>query len=320
MSLKDDYNFRKFLEVQDNKYGLILGVARQAKELSEDYDDLILHSEAITHTIHGTKPRLKDITRWESEAFEIKDMFCSIEDVSVCNAVYDSFYASKEEGNLLYVYNNIENPFIQARVRILTRILWDKLHMQYERTVRQTMAKRKKNEEVTLPVTEDTPIVQDIVVEKVEGEALPEITEENINEVKEVIVADATDAEIAESFIEDVGKVEDQLPTAEELEAPVEKKAEKPKKTRKVTAKKPAAKATKTTAKKSETKEINIGTLVWLYSNSAIQTSNRTISGTVYLWDTNKVTGRYPITTVANGAGKLEALSGWVNAEDLGME
>ena len=151
------------------------------------------------------------------------------------------------------------------------------------------MAKRKKNEEVTLPVTEDTPIVQEIVVEKVEGEALPEITEENINEVKEA-------------------------PAVEEV------KAEKPKKTRKVTAKKPAAKATKTIAKKSESKEINIDTLVWLYSNSAIQTSNRTISGTVYLWDTNKVTGRYPITTVANGAGKLEALNGWVNAEDLGME
>ena len=84
--------------------------------------------------------------------------------------------------------------------------------------------------------------------------------------------------------------------------------------------KKPAAKATKTTAKKSDSKEINIDTLVWLYSNSAIQTSNRTISGTVYLWDTNKVTGRYPITTVADGAGKLEALSGWVDASDLGME
>ena len=302
MSLKDDYNFRKFLEVQDNKYGLILGVARQAKELSEDYDDLILHSEAITHTIHGTKPRLKDITRWESEAFEIKDMFCSIEDVQVCNAVYDSFYASKEEGNLLYVYNNIENPYIQARVRILTRLLWDNLHMDYERKC-QTMAKRKKNEAVELPVSEDMPIVQEIVVEKVEGIALPEITEENIDEVKEAPAAEEVKAE----------------------EAPVEEKAEKPKKTRKVATKKsedkkPAAKATKTTAKKSDSKEINIDTLVWLYSNSAIQTSNRTISGTVYLWDTNKVTGRYPITTVADGAGKLEALSGWVDASDLGME
>lgn len=298
MSLKDDYNFRKFLEVQDNKYGLILGVARQAKELSEDYDDLILHSEAITHTIHDTKPRLKDITRWESEAFEIKDMFCSIEDVSVCNAVYDSFYASKEAGNLLYVYNNIENPYVQGRVRILTRILWDKLHMQYERKC-QTMAKRKKNEEVILPVSEDTPIVQEIVVEKVEGEALPEITEENINEVKEA-------------------------PAVEE--APVEEKAEKPKRTRKATAKKPTEKksaekkpATKE-IKKPINKEIKLDNLVWLYSNSAIQTTYKTITGTIYLWDNNKVTGRYPITTVADGAGKLEALSGWVDAEDLGME
>ena len=308
MSLKDDYSFRKFLEVQDNKYGLILGVARQAKELSEDYDDLILHSEAITHTIHGTKPRLKDITRWETEAFEIKDMFCSIEDVQVCNAVYDSFYASKEEGNLLYVYNNIENPYIQARVRILTRLLWDKLNMHYESEVCQTMAKRKKNEEVTLPVTEDMPIVQDIVVEKVESEALPEITEENINEVKEVPA-------VAEPVAEEV-KAE---------ETPVEEKAEKPKRTRKATAKKSTEKkpAEEKTATKNILKPINtkieLKNLVWLYSNSAISTSNRTISGTVYLWDNKAVTGRYPITTVANGAGKLEALNGWVDAEDLGL-
>ena len=280
MSLKDDYSFRKFLEVQDNKYGLILGVARQAKELSEDYDDLILHSEAITHTIHDTKPRLKDITRWESEAFEIKDMFCSIEDVSVCNAVYDSFYASKEAGNLLYVYNNIENPYVQGRVRILTRMLWDKLHMQYERKC-QTMAKRKKNEVVETPVEQEAVLE----VEKVEGEALPEITEENINEVKEAPAVEEVQAE----------------------EAPVEEKAEKP------TEKKPAE-------KKHINKEIKLDNLVWLYPNSAIQTTHKTITGTIYLWDDNKVTGRYPITTVADGAGKLEALSGWVDAEDLGME
>ena len=316
MSLKDDYSFRKFLEVQDNKFGLILGVARQARELSEDYDDLILHSEAITHTVHGTKPRLKDITRWESEAFEIKDMFCSIEDVDVCNAVYDSFYASKEANNLLYVYNNIENPYIRARVRILTRILWDKLHMQYERTVRQTMAKRKKNEVVETPVEQEAVLE----VEKVEGEALPEITEENINDIKESMIAaieaDTKTDVVAESFIEDVEKVEDQLPTAEELEVPVEKKAEKPKRTRKVATKKSEAKKPTT----ATSKEIKLDTLVWLYANSVIQTSNRTISGTVYLWDSKKVTGRYPITTIAGGAGKLEALSGWIDATDLGLE
>jgi hypothetical protein len=243
-------------------------------------------------------------------------MFCSIEDVSVCNAVYDSFYASKEAGNLLYVYNNIENPYVQGRVRILTRILWDKLHMQYERTVRQTMAKRKKNEVVETPVEQEAVLE----VEKVEGEALPEITEENINDIKEsmiaAIVADTKTDVVAESFIEDVGKVEDQLPTAEELEVPAEKKAEKPKRTRKVATKKSEAKK----PAKASSKEIKLDNLVWLYANSVIQTSNRTISGTVYLWDSKKVTGRYPITTTADGAGKLEALSGWIDATDLGLE
>jgi hypothetical protein len=183
------------------------------------------------------------------------------------------------------------------------------------------MAKRKKNEVVETPVEQEAVLE----VEKVEGEALPEITEENINDIKESMItaieADTKTDVVAESFIEDVGKVENQLPTAEELEVPVEKKAEKPKRTRKVATKKSETK--KSEAKKPTTatsKEIKLDNLVWLYANSAIQTSNRTISGIVYLWDSKKVSGRYPVTTVADGAGKLGALSGWINAEDLGLE
>lgn len=124
MSLKDDYQFRKFLETQPNPYRLVLDVARGAKQLAMEYDDIILHSEAITHNLHGTKPVLKQMAKWESEATEIRDMFCSIEDTEICEAVYDSFYASKEAQNLKYVYNNITDMYRQARVRILTKMLW----------------------------------------------------------------------------------------------------------------------------------------------------------------------------------------------------
>ena len=128
MSLQDDYNFRKFLETQPNKYSLVLDVAKEARGLAEDYDDLILHSEAITHSLQGTKPKLKHIAKWESEASEIRDIFCSIEDRLVCEAVYDSFYASKEAHNLIFIYNNIRDPYKQARVRILTKMLWHSLY------------------------------------------------------------------------------------------------------------------------------------------------------------------------------------------------
>jgi hypothetical protein len=128
MSLDKDYNFRKLLETQSNKFSLVLDVAKDARQMATEYDELILHSEAITHILHGTKPKLKHIWKWESEAREIRDTFCSIEDKEVCDAVYDSFYASKEAHNLKYVYNTIKDPYRQARVRILTRMLWKSLY------------------------------------------------------------------------------------------------------------------------------------------------------------------------------------------------
>lgn len=344
MSLQDDYKFRKFLETQPNRYGLALAVAREAKELSEDYDDLILHSEAITHVVHGTKPRLKDITRWESEAFELKDMFCYIEDIDVCNAVYDSFYASKEAGNLVYKYNNITEPNNQARVRILMRMLWDRLDMNYLKGGCQTVAKRKKNVEAV-----ETPVEQEAVLEaeKVEGEALPEITEENVNEVKESVVEEAPIDEVSEEKPTDEVKPkrtrkasgkkstkDDKSKETKTEEVSEDKPADIPAIAKLFGDKQPAnmkltdlksiatlAKKTAKSAKKSadKGKAIELKGLVWLYSNSAILTSKRTISGTVYLWG-DKVTNRYPITDDPNGAGDLKALKGWVYATDLGLE
>jgi hypothetical protein len=128
MSLKDDYNFRKFLETQPNKYQLVLDVARDAREMADDYEDLILHSEAITHSLHGTRPKLKTICRWESEASEIRDMFCSIEDKDVCDAVYDSFYASRERHHIVFVYGSVKDAPRQSRIRILTRMLYRSIY------------------------------------------------------------------------------------------------------------------------------------------------------------------------------------------------
>ena len=128
MSLKDDYNFLKFLETQPNKYQLVLDVAREARVMANDYEDLVLHSEAITHSLHGTRPKLKNMHRWESEASEIRDMFCSIEDKEVCDAVYDSFYASKELHRIVFIYDDVTDAPRKARVRILTRMLYRSIY------------------------------------------------------------------------------------------------------------------------------------------------------------------------------------------------
>lgn len=129
MSLKDDMGFRRYLETADNPYAEVIQVVSKARELSALYNNRILHSEAITSAIHGTQPDIQCLLDIESE-FEsryIREVFCYIDDKELCDAVYDSFYASREKNNLIYVYNSIAEPDRRARIRVLTRMLWYKL-------------------------------------------------------------------------------------------------------------------------------------------------------------------------------------------------
>lgn len=190
-----------------------------------------------------------------------------------------------------------------------------------------------------------------VIVETVETEALPEITAENADDIKEAkpkkrsakkaievpaeevmaidseggatpltevapetegeIVSVDTDAAIEQSFIEDVSKVEDILPEKIEEDKPAEVKPAK--------AKKPKANKPKADKPKKATSEICIDKPVWCYPTAVANKYTKAISGTVYLWDKTPSAGRYAITQKPDGAGKLSALCGWVNAEDLGL-
>ena len=129
MSLKDDELFRRQLETADNPYEEVRKVIAKARELTAQYDYKILQSEAITNVIHNTQPDMQYLFDIEDEfeARYIREMFCYIDDREVCDSVYDSYYESKAKNNLIYIYNNIQEPERKARVRVLTRMLWYKL-------------------------------------------------------------------------------------------------------------------------------------------------------------------------------------------------
>lgn len=128
MSFDKDSKLRKSLESDNNRFATIKNIGKQARLLSEEYDNAIFHSEAITHIVNGTTPDNKYYFADEWEAEQIKEMFCYIDDVSVKNAVYDSFYASKAKNNLVYMYNDITDSPRKSRVRVLTRMLWYSLY------------------------------------------------------------------------------------------------------------------------------------------------------------------------------------------------
>lgn len=129
MSFKDDSEFRRRLESSPNIYLEIRNAAASARKAAAEYDNKILHSEAITYVIHGTKPNFSYIEDFRDEytANQIKELFCCIEDKEVCNAVYDSFYESKKNKNLIFIYNSVSEPGKQTRIRVLTRMLWYRL-------------------------------------------------------------------------------------------------------------------------------------------------------------------------------------------------
>lgn len=124
MSLGDDFDFRRNLEYSSDQYNLVKQLQSKARKMAESYDNRIFHSEAITHVVHDTIPDIGYVYEDEYEAYQMKEMFCYIDDKSVCDAVYDSFYESKAKNKLQYVYNDIIDENVRARVRILTRQLW----------------------------------------------------------------------------------------------------------------------------------------------------------------------------------------------------
>lgn len=130
MSLEKDSKFRRHLEHCDNIYVEVRNVMKSARRLSENYNNQLLHSNAISHVVRGDElephPSLAD-SKNEYEARHIRNLFCTIDDKEVCAAVYDSFYDSKSANHLIYVYNNVEDEPRKARVRVLTRMLWHTL-------------------------------------------------------------------------------------------------------------------------------------------------------------------------------------------------
>ena len=118
--------FYKKLNSSPCIYADILSVSKQAKDLAKRSGEAILHSEAISMVLKGETSNLisDDEVIDEYESKYIKEMFMYIDDKDIKDAVYDSFYDSKKNHNLIYQYNDIIEPDRQARVRILTRMLW----------------------------------------------------------------------------------------------------------------------------------------------------------------------------------------------------
>lgn len=284
----NDLEFRKKLEHSTSIYADVMKVAGAARRLANKHDNLILHSEAITHVVNNTIPDVsllvKDCDDYDAKL--IKEMFCYIDDADICNAVYDSFYESKSRHNLIYIYNSITDPSTQARVRVLTRMLWYKIH-DYEGDDNMADSKKKQVESV-----EAQP--------KKRGRS----KKRTIQTVQEFVEqAEAKPVQEAAKPVQEAANTEPKVVV--EPEATVEQEvitldgSEKPKQ-----------------AYAMHTDHIRV------YKSSVAKTPFRTYSGDFYLWSSDGAApmeqfGRSPITADPCSTGNVNAIIGWVNTNEV---
>lgn len=134
MPLNDFDTFCKLERQLGSAYAAVNYISSEARKLASKYDDLILHSEAIEWIVTGKKPKiLSNISKVCNRSNYVKsyidEVLCYVDDNNVCESVRYSINASKSSNHLIYVYKDVPDPSRQARVRVLTRMIWYDLNL-----------------------------------------------------------------------------------------------------------------------------------------------------------------------------------------------
>ena len=135
MSFVNDYPRMKALEdLYGNKFEAILQVSNCARqEINKSYH-ILNGSQALSYLLSGTLPKkIGKISKSNNFRYsdylikQVEDDLSDIYDERLRSAVYSSLYKSFENGYLIYDYRDITIPQKQCRVRILCKMIWDKV-------------------------------------------------------------------------------------------------------------------------------------------------------------------------------------------------
>lgn len=124
MSLQDDAPYYADLLTYFNNSpysvgGFVMDESRRLMDVSPQH---ITAKEAVTWAIRDTPPKFEKVVTYAENYLD--DVLSNIDDDNVREAVEASFLLSKSRQNLLYDYKMVNNLHYQAKVRILTRMLW----------------------------------------------------------------------------------------------------------------------------------------------------------------------------------------------------
>lgn len=109
-----------------NRYAACMYVAKEARRRAAKCEDSVLDSESISWVLTGKrnvskKDQKKLIEKWYDNQYDILNY---VENKDIRASVSKSLGISKSLKHLVYAYEKSLNESEQARVRVLTNILW----------------------------------------------------------------------------------------------------------------------------------------------------------------------------------------------------
>lgn len=131
----DDEQFNRYVSNFGSRFAAVVYVSELARIHAKRAHNRILESEAISWVLTGDKPQIlnnmehANTSRSRLKLDYILDKLCYVEDIDVRDAVYSTLKYSIQASHLIYVYNNIKDVYRQSRVRVLSNMLWDELHL-----------------------------------------------------------------------------------------------------------------------------------------------------------------------------------------------
>lgn len=117
-----------------NKFAATNAFIKVVRAISKHYNYVVLDSEVISWLLKGERPKIIDeYDRLQEKIAEARqadlmDALNYIDDVEVVAAARNSVNSSIDARHLIYLYSNGMTERQQMRVRILTRMIWDKYH------------------------------------------------------------------------------------------------------------------------------------------------------------------------------------------------
>ena len=120
--------FDKIADALGSRYAAVRYVSSLARTRSSESKYHIQESEAITWILTGKEPKYRKRLYMDPMKYTdvciLEEILEYVDDREICESVSSSYEASLENRHLIYVYQEGLSQSQQARVRILTRMVW----------------------------------------------------------------------------------------------------------------------------------------------------------------------------------------------------